>query len=602
MRKGVNDIGLKSRAIVIATRKKSIADTRIPITLARVNLRFKAFSILTCGHTAHTSRQSLHDNHERLRSAFDAHSKVPAHQPKHDCQYSCDHNRKPDNPGFVETPRPRRSRKSFAPDEIASDSALEKHTPAQNGHAAKAPSKRGRKSTNAIESFKHDDSGHFEFGGSAGVTAMMIGFPLLMYYMWIGATYYNGKLPLPASNQSIPKFLEHLVNLVYVGAFPSLKAWTIYWSFFLFEAVLYLYMPGGVYSEGKPLQHLNGQRLKYWCNGVPAFYTTILAAGVLHFTGTFRLYTLMDEFGPIMSVAIITGFAISIIAYVSAIYRGAEHRMSGHLLYDFFMGAELNPRMLQWLDFKMFFEVRIPWFMLFFTTLGACARQWEEYGFVSYELLFLLVAHWLYANACCKGEEMIPTTWDIYYEKWGFMLIFWNLAGVPLSYCHCTVYLANHDPATYRWNRPFLAALFVGYLFWYWVWDSAAAQKNTLRANQRGKKVERNAFPQMPWRKLDNPKTIKVADGNDLLCDGWYKYARKIHYTSDMYFALCWGLVTGFDSPFPWFYPVFFVIMIAHRAARDVQRCRERYGEAWVEYEKTVPYLFIPVCFIVALH
>ena len=25
---------------------------------------------------------------------------------------------------------------------------------------------------------------------------------------------------------------------------------------------------------------------------------------------------------------------------------------------------------------------------------------------------------------------------DMYYEKWGFMLIFWNLAGVPLSYCH----------------------------------------------------------------------------------------------------------------------------------------------------------------------
>ena len=35
--------------------------------------------------------------------------------------------------------------------------------------------------------------------------------------------------------------------------------------------------------------------------------------------------------------------------------------------------------------------------------------------------------------------------------------------------------------------------------------------------------------------------------------------------------------------------------MIIHRARRDIRRCRERYGEAWKEYERTVPYLFVPV-------
>lgn len=185
---------------------------------------------------------------------------------------------------------------------------------------------------------------------------------------------------------------------------------------------------------------------------------------------------------------------------------------------------------------------------------------------------------------------------DMYYEKWGFMLIFWNLAGVPLSYCHCSIYLSNHDPSTYAYSKPVLVFLYVSYLFAYWVWDTCGSQKNNFRAKERGNNVERNTFPQLPYRHVpENPKKIKTDAGDSLLVDGWYQYARKIHYTCDMYFALCWGLITGFDSPFPWFYPLFFGIMIVHRAYRDIQRCKEKYGKAWDEYERRVPYLFIPV-------
>lgn len=190
------------------------------------------------------------------------------------------------------------------------------------------------------------------------------------------------------------------------------------------------------------------------------------------------------------------------------------------------------------------------------------------------------------------------------------MLIFWNLAGVPLSYCHCTIYLANHHPSEYRWNPYLLTLMFGAYLFWYWVWDSCNSQKNRFRAQEKGKLVWRSTFPQVPWQTLKNPKVISTPQGT-ILVDGWYGLARKIHYTADLWFALSWGLITGFKyvafptnaipslttsrSPFPWFYPVFFACMIAHRAWRDISRCRTKYGDAWLEYERRVPYLFIPV-------
>ena len=255
-----------------------------------------------------------------------------------------------------------------------------------------------------------DHNNHLEFGGPWGVSILIILFPVLMWYMWIGATYYDGHLPLPKNGERIVDFIQHMGHLMYDGAYPSAKAWTIYWTFILFEGVCYLYLPG-VTVKGKPLPHEGGRQLTYYCSGVWSFYVTIAFTSLLHVTGLFKLYTIIDEFGPLLSVAIISSFAVSIIAYVSAVRRNAVCRMTGSNIYDFFMGAELNPRVFGLLDLKMFFEVRIPWYILFLISFSAAARQYEQNGWVSAEMGFLLMAHFLYANACSKGEELIVTTW-----------------------------------------------------------------------------------------------------------------------------------------------------------------------------------------------
>ena len=62
----------------------------------------------------------------------------------------------------------------------------------------------------------------------------------------------------------------------------------------------------------------------------------------------------------------------------------------------------------------MWSEIRVSWVTLFVLTLAAAAKA----GFNSSSML-LLTAHWLYANACQKGEESVPFTLDIFHEKWG---------------------------------------------------------------------------------------------------------------------------------------------------------------------------------------
>lgn len=50
-------------------------------------------------------------------------------------------------------------------------------------------------------------------------------------------------------------------------------------------------------------------------------------------------------------------------------------------------------------------------------------------------MAFMVLATGLYINACAKGEECIPQTIDMIFEKDGFMLTFWNFAGKVTSRC-----------------------------------------------------------------------------------------------------------------------------------------------------------------------
>ena len=54
----------------------------------------------------------------------------------------------------------------------------------------------------------------YEFGGPWGVVAIMTGFPILMYYLWICLWFYDGALVHPSSVEDIKPFLARMVGHV----------------------------------------------------------------------------------------------------------------------------------------------------------------------------------------------------------------------------------------------------------------------------------------------------------------------------------------------------------------------------------------------------
>jgi Delta24(24(1))-sterol reductase len=109
---------------------------------------------------------------------------------------------------------------------------------------------------------------------------------------------------------------------------------------------------------------------------------------------------------------------------------------------------------------------------------------------------------------------------DMSTEKFGFMLIFWNMAGVPFTYGHATLFLVNHPPSEYRWPVAYNIAVYALLLGSYYIWDTTNSQKNRFRQQMNGSLVLRKTFPQLPWQTVNNPKILYTKAG-PLLADGW---------------------------------------------------------------------------------
>lgn len=89
-------------------------------------------------------------------------------------------------------------------------------------------------------------------------------------------------------------------------------------------------------------------------------------------------------------------------------------------------------------------------------------------------------------------------------------------------------------------------------------------------------------------------KYIETKSGSRLITSGWWGKARHINYFGDWLMSVAWCLPCGFESPIPYFYCVYFAILLIHRERRDEEKCRNKYGSDWDRYCSIVKHRIIP--------
>jgi len=267
--------------------------------------------------------------------------------------------------------------------------------------------------------------------------------------------------------------------------------------------------------------------------------------------------------------------------YATSFVKGrllADGGQTGNPVYDFFIGRELNPRIGSF-DLKCFCELRpglIGWTIL---NVGMAAKQYEvRGGSISGSMILVNLLQGLYVWDALFQERAILTTMDITTDGFGFMLAFGDLAWVPFTYTLQARYLVHHDPGL---STPVLVGITVLCLVGYAVFRGANGQKDAFRRDPAAPAVAHLQY-------------MKTERGTALLISGFWGLARKINYTGDWIMGLCWCMFCGTGSVIPYFYAIYFGVLLIHRATRDDHFCSLKYGDDWKRYKKHVPYVFIP--------
>ena len=399
-------------------------------------------------------------------------------------------------------------------------------------------------------------------------------------------------------------------------------------AYYGLSLALQLLLPG-VEAEGVALTV--GGKHTYKFNSFRSACLTVagLAVGTAMQGTSFPVWTFIwDNLIQIITANLLVSVAFSIIVYVRSFsipHSGqpnpsrrelASGGHSGNMIFDFFIGRELNPRIDipdsvpviggQCIDIKAFNEMRpglLGWIILDFAFM---VHQYKTYGLVTDSIVFVTAFQTLYAADALYMESAILTTIDITRDGFGFMLAFGDLVWLPFIYSLQCRYLAVHPV---HLGLVADAAVLTVLALGFYIFRASNNEKNRFRTNPKDPRVRYLEY-------------ITTASGSALLISGWWGRARHINYLGDMIMSWSYSLPTGvagyiihsYTNPltgdvrrevvqgeargwgmiFTYFYILYFAVLLIHRERRDEAKCRRKYGKDWDKYTATVTSRIVP--------
>ncbi len=405
---------------------------------------------------------------------------------------------------------------------------------------------------------------HYEFFGPPGAGFLCVSLPLTILGLFVLCSPDDCSIRL---DPALPS-LRELWHPIAIGV-------VVLWC--IFQAFIYL-LPLGKTVQGTMLR--NGTRLKYNINGLHAFVISHVVFVIGYFIYGLPVAYVYDHYLAFAVAAMVLSFLLSVYLYARSFRAGALLALggnSGNFLYDWFMGRELNPR-IGLFDWKTFCEVRpglIGWVLLNYCM---AAKQYELHGHVTSSMVLVCIFQSWYILDCLWFEEAILTTMDIVHDGFGFMLAFGDLAWVPFTYSMQARYLVDHPTHLPLWATVGIFALnMLGYA----MFRGANSQKDMFRRDPNHPSVQ-------------HLKTLPTKRGTKLIISGWWGICRHPNYVGDLIMALAWCLPCGFNHALPYFYPIYFAVLLIHRQLRDEGNCREKYGKDWDQFCKIVKYRLVP--------
>lgn len=415
--------------------------------------------------------------------------------------------------------------------------------------------------------------------------------PILVIVMWYTVMHCQGSylnmLSFLVSKSIIGGFVA-ILSQVHIPSIPIIAVLLIY---AMYALCMIKILPGPTFFG--PITP-KGNTPVYTDNGF-AYYLITMA---LFWIITVALHPfglspsiIYDRFDEVLVSLHIFSLLFCVFLYLKGKFSpsSTDSGSSGNIVFDYYWGMELYPRVLG-IDIKQFTNCRFGMMGWALLVCVHVVKSYELHGFVD-SMCVSAALQLLYITKFFWWEAGYLHTIDIILDRAGFYICWGCLVFIPGMYTTPSFYLVSH-PLNLG-TVVSLAIFLLGIL-------SIVVNYN---ADSQKQKVRRTNGDCLIWGRRPHIIHAKylLEDGefkeSILLASGWWGVSRHFHYIPEILLSFFWSVPALFDNLLPYSYVIYLTILLTHRTFRDENKCRKKYGEAWAEYCKKVPYKMIPYIF-----